>query len=96
MGGGGAIFCGAVVQGGIVIEPISTRTYLFDNRKTGNTVSELTNVLINLNVPIVHNKSIRWKHLGYNGFHLNSYGSSRLAMNLICIIKNSFEELQLP
>ena len=27
--------------------------YRFDNGKTGNTVNELTNMLINLNVPIV-------------------------------------------
>ena len=67
---------------------ISTPTYFCDNRKAGNTVNELTNMLINLNVPIVSNKNISWKHLGYTGFHLNSCGSSRLAMNLISVIKN--------
>ena len=66
---------------------ISTPTYRFDNRKAGNTVNELTNMLINLNVPIVNNKNISRKHLGYKGLHLNSYGSSRLAMNLISVIK---------
>ena len=66
---------------------ISTPTYRFDNRKAGNTVNELTNMLISLNVPIVDNKNISRKHLGYKGLHLNSYGSSRLAMNLISVIK---------
>ena len=37
---------------------ISTPTYCFDNRKAVNTVNELTNKLINLNVPIVNNKNI--------------------------------------
>ena len=66
---------------------ISRPTYRFDNRKAGNTVNELTNMLISLNVPIVNNKNISRKHLGYKGLHLNSYGSSRLAMNLISVIK---------
>ena len=66
---------------------ISTPTYRFDSRKAGNTVNELTNMLINLNVPIVNNKNISRKDLGYKGLHLNSYGSSRLAMNLISVIK---------
>ena len=66
---------------------ISTPTYRFDNRKAGNTVNELTSMLINLNVPIVNNKNISRKHLGYKGLHLNNYGCSRLAMNLISVIK---------
>ena len=53
----------------------------------GNTVNELTNMLISLNVPFVKNKNISRKHLGYKDLHLNSYGSSRLAMNLISVIK---------
>ena len=43
---------------------ISTRTYRFGNRKTGNTANELTNMLINLNVPVVNNKNMSQKHLG--------------------------------
>ena len=43
-------------------------------------------MLINLNVSIVNN-IVRRKHLGYKGVHLNSYGSSRLTMSLISIIK---------
>ena len=66
---------------------ISTPNYPFENRKAGNTVNELTNMLINLSVPIVENKNISRKDLGYKGLHLNSYGSSRLAMNLISVIK---------
>ena len=38
---------------------ISTPTYRFGNRKAGNTVNELTNILIDLFVPIVNNKNIR-------------------------------------
>ena len=43
---------------------ISTPNYCFNNRKSGDTVNELTNMLINLNVPIVNNTNINWKHLG--------------------------------
>ena len=43
---------------------ISTLIYGFDNRKVGNTVSELTNMLINLNVPLKKNTNISWKHFG--------------------------------
>ena len=43
---------------------ISTLIYRFDNRKVGNTVSELTNMLINLNVPLKKNTNISWKHFG--------------------------------
>ena len=60
-------------------------TYCFGNRKAGNTVNEVTNMLINLNVPIVNKNKISWKHL--KGLYLNSYGCSRLAMNLISVIK---------
>ena len=66
---------------------ISTATYRFDNQKAGNTVNEFTNMLINLNVPIVDNQNISRKNLGYKGLHLNIYGSSRLAMNLVSAIK---------
>ena len=36
----------------------STATYRFVNRKAGNTVSELTNMLINLNALLVNNTNI--------------------------------------
>ena len=42
---------------------ISMLIYRFDNRKAGNTVNELTNMFINLNVPFVNNKNISRKHL---------------------------------
>ena len=38
---------------------ISTPTYRFGNRKAGNTVNELTNMLIDLFIPMVNNKNIR-------------------------------------
>ena len=66
---------------------ILTPTYRFDNREAGNTVSELTNMLINLKVSIVNNNNINQKHLRYKGLHLNSCNSSRLAMDLISVIK---------
>ena len=52
-----------------------TPTCHFGNRKAGNTVSELTNMRINLNAPIVNNKNVSWNHLGYKGLHLNGYRS---------------------
>ena len=66
---------------------ISTLTYRFDNRKASSTVNELVNMLINLNVPIGNNENISRRHLGHKGLHLNSYGSFRLAMNLISVNK---------
>ena len=71
-------------------------TYRFDNRKAGNITNELTNMLINLNVSIVNNKNISRKHLWYKGLHLNSYGSSRLAMNLISVIKKLWNDASYP
>ena len=53
-------------------------------------------MLISLNVPIVDNKNISRKHLGYKGLHLNSYGSSRLAMNLISVIKKLWNDASYP
>ena len=53
---------------------ISTPTYRFDNRKASNTVNKLTNMLINLSIPVVNNENISRKHFGYKGLHLNSYG----------------------
>ena len=37
---------------------ISKSTYHFYNRKAGNTVTELTSMLVNLNIPIVNTKNI--------------------------------------
>ena len=53
-------------------------------------------MLINLNVPIVNNKNISRKHLGYKGLHLNNYGSSRLGMNLISVIKKLWNDASYP
>ena len=62
---------------------ISSPTYRFDNQKADNTVNELTNMIINLDVPIVHNKNISRKRLGCQDLHLNSYRSFRLVLILI-------------
>ena len=71
-------------------------TYCFDNQKAGNTANELTNMLINLNVPILNNKNISRSHLGHKGFHLNSNGSSRLATKLISVIKQLWNDASYP
>ena len=63
--------------------------YRFDNWNAGSTVTELTNMLINLNIPIVSNKNVSRKNLRYKGLHRNSFGSSRLAMNMISVCKKS-------
>ena len=51
---------------------ILTPTYRFANRKAGNNVNELTNMLGNLHVPIVNNMTISRRHLAYKGLHMNS------------------------
>ena len=53
-------------------------------------------MLINLNAPIVNNKNIIWKYLGYKGLYLNSYGSSRLVMNFISVIKKLLNNASYP
>ena len=75
---------------------ISVPNYRCDNRKAGNTVSELTNMFINLTVPTGNNKNASRKHLRYKGLHLNSYGSSRLAVNLISVIKKFRNDSSYP
>ena len=70
--------------------------YCFDNWNAGNTVNELTNMFISLNVPIVNNRNISRKHLVYKALHLNSYGSSSLAMNLISVIKKFWNDTSYP
>ena len=47
---------------------ILMQTYCFENWKAGNNC-ELTNMLISLNVPMINNKNISWKHLGCKGLH---------------------------
>ena len=53
-------------------------------------------MFISLNVPIVNNKNISQRHLGYKCLHLNSYGSSRLAVNLISVIKKLWNDASYP
>ena len=55
-----------------------------------------TNMLISLNLPIVNNKNISRKHLGYTDLHLNSYGFSRLAINLIFVVKKLCNDASYP
>ena len=43
--------------------------------------------LKNLGEDIIDNSNIETKHLGRKGLHMNSYGTSRLAMNIIRVLK---------
>ena len=54
------------------------------------------NMLISLNLPIVNNKNISRKHLGYTDLHLNSYGFSGLAINLIFVVKKLCNDASYP
>ena len=51
---------------------ISTPIHHFDNWKGDSTVSELTNLVISLKIPIANKKNISPKHLQYNGLQLNN------------------------
>ena len=53
-------------------------------------------MLINLEIPVINNKNKSRKHLGYKGFHLNSYGSSRLTMHLISVIIKNWNDASYP
>ena len=50
-------------------------------------MSQLANYLLNLNVDVIDNRSIKSRHLSRKGLHLNDSGSKPLARNFLEKIK---------
>ena len=61
----------------------STPTIRSDNGKAAQTVRNLCDHLLDLNMDILDNRNITSKHLGRKGLHLNKAGSTRLPKNII-------------
>ena len=59
-----------------------------DSRKAAGTMHQLISLFNSLDLFIMDNSNIGDGHLGKKGLHLNTHGTSRLAMNLISVIRN--------
>ena len=68
----------------IISEPV-IRT---DNIVAANNVREVGRMLRLLNIYMLDNCNIEPKHLGKGGLHLNDYGTKRMALNLITLLRN--------
>ena len=67
---------------------ISTPVTRFDRKLDAcERVNDVISNLMNLNIPYLDNTNIVRKHIGKKGLHLNNYGSARIAMNIISLIK---------
>ena len=66
---------------------ISVPTLRLDDGKATLTISQLTNHLLELNIPLINNKNITSKHLSKKGLHLNGSGTRRLARNFLDTLK---------
>ena len=65
----------------------SSLIYRFDEPKAQLTTLMTNKNLMNLGEDVIDNSNIETKHLGRKGLHMNSYGTSRLAMNIIRFLK---------
>ena len=68
----------------IISQPI-IRT---DNSKAMSTITTLNKMLNSLKLYILDNSNIEEKHLSNRGLHLNDYGTKRMALNIITLLKN--------
>ena len=59
-----------------------------NSRKAAGTMHQLISLFNSLDLFIMDNSNIGEGHLGKKGLHLNTHGTSRLAMNLISVIRN--------
>ena len=68
----------------ILSEPV-IRT---DKLSAANNIQKVCKMLRFLNIYIMDNSNIEAKHLGRGGLHLNEYGTKRMALNLITLLRN--------
>ena len=66
---------------------ISQPTTRVDNMKAKYTIRELNGKLNLLNINIVDNSNIDEEQLGKKGLHLNQWGTSKLEMNYLSIMR---------
>ena len=66
---------------------ISQPTTRVDNMKAKYTIRDLNGKLNLLNINIVDNSNIEEEQLGRKGLHLNQWGTSRLAMNYLSLMR---------
>ena len=66
---------------------LSQPTTRFDNTKAKYTIQDLNTKLNLLNINIIDNSNIDVEQLGKKGLHLNKWGTSRLAMNYLSLMR---------
>ena len=59
----------------------------YDDEKTQDTVRTVNDMLSNCGVRLINNSNILREHLGRKGLHMNPYGTGKLAINLIRVLK---------
>ena len=60
----------------------------FDDTKAQQTVMLINKNMVNRGLRVVDNTNITQMHLGRKGLHLNPRGTSRLAMNMLRMLKS--------
>lgn len=66
---------------------LSQPTTRFDNMKAKYTIRDLNAKLDLLNINVIDNSNIDEEQLGKKGLHLNEWGTSRLAMNYLFLMR---------
>ena len=66
---------------------ISTLTERIDKRQAGVISKNVNAKLKLLDIHLLNNDNIKQEHLGKKGLHLNKFGTCRIAMNIISLIK---------
>ena len=59
----------------------------YDDEKTQDTAQTVNDMLSNCVVRLINNNNILREHLGRKGLHMNPYGTGKLAINLIRVLK---------
>ena len=60
---------------------------MMDDENAAKVVAETNSKLLHLGADIVGNDNIQGNHISQRGLHLNGKGTTRLAINLINVLK---------
>ena len=63
----------------------------YDDINAARIVREVNSKMKHLDIPLIDNSNITRDHVGRKGLHLNSRGTSSLALNLISMLKKFSE-----
>ena len=66
---------------------VSQPTLRTDDAKADKIIRNLNRKLNSKQIKLLDNSNIRVHHLGKKGLHLNAHSTSRMAMNIISLIK---------